>query len=530
MTWSRMLSALILSNSYYAVHASYTGLSGVTCSYTASQQWASGYDVNSCGAKCDTTSGCVSFETYSGSCYLYTSCLSPFDGQRTSNSCSGGSCTLYVSPHNPPPPSAPFNYQSLPGVTCSYTASQQWTGNGLIDVQLCGAKCDTTSGCVSFESYSGDCWLYISCDSSSNDGYRKTNSCPGGCNLYVKGGSGGSAPAAASGVVRDATSGKPISGVKVTFHCGEATGSATSSSTGAWSIAGLTAGPCTATFEHSGSVPLRESVTLGGTSAGSSSGGTSGSSTQITISLSPNDLVGTRKLRFVLSWGAAPPDLDAHLTKVASDGSDECEVYFKETTCKGSDYSAQLDVDARHGFGPETITLEPSAGLSGHFVFKAYRYSDSGSLYGSGAHVHVYNASGVLASVTVPRAYQDPPESCGPRYWHPFTALYSNGQLTGLKDHWQAATSASARIRSRRRLSEAGDPAPLACPVPWLLPEKGPEVLPLDPSVIGARVGIIAITLLMFSVGCLCWIRGHMAARQQEACLMKEHEMTKIGE
>ena len=461
----------------------------------------------------------MSFEAYSGNCWLYTHCLSPFEGQTASSSCFSGGCELYVSPHNPPPPSAPFAYQALPGVTCSYSAAYSWTSNGLIDVSMCASKCDTTSGCVSFEAYSGNCWVYSSCDSSSN-GQTASSSCSGGssCKLYVRGvappGPPPSVPTDASGVVRDSQTGSPIAGVTVTLTCSGHTGTATTSGEGVWSITGLVSGVCTCSYAHPGSIALRTTMELGSNAS---------SNQQLAISLSPNDLVGSSKLRFVLSWGATPPDLDAHLVSVSTDGTEGCEVYYKQKTCSDASYSAHLDVDARQGFGPETITLEPTAGvspgISSSFVYKVYRYSDAGSLYNSAAHVDVYNASGLLRSVAVPAAYQSPPETCGPRYWTPFTAHYSKGRLMRIQDHWQATSGVpSAAEVSGRRLSEQ----PLSCPVPWLLPGKAPELIPLSPEAVGARVALVLIPLLMLSVCGICWLKGRQS-HGHAIELMKEH-------
>ena len=60
--------------------------------------------------------------------------------------------------------------------------------------------------------------------------------------------------------------------------------------------------------------------------------------------------LGPGKLRMVMTWGAAPRDLDSHL--ITSTG---CNVYYGRKRCP--DGSASLDADVTDGFGPETINV-----------------------------------------------------------------------------------------------------------------------------------------------------------------------------
>src|SRR5690606_12402407 len=68
-------------------------------------------------------------------------------------------------------------------------------------------------------------------------------------------------------------------------------------------------------------------------------------------------------LRLVLAWGQTPADLDAHLTGPNGTGG-RFHVYWVERS-----YGAtRLDVDDTQSYGPETITVFPTAAGT-------YRYS-----------------------------------------------------------------------------------------------------------------------------------------------------------
>jgi len=109
-------------------------------------------------------------------------------------------------------------------------------------------------------------------------------------------------------------------------------------------------------------------------------------STSADVSLSPVQ-TGNGSFRVVLKWGKDPSDLDAHLRAPG------CEVYFSSKVCKGANYTAVLDVDARQGYGPETITV--TNGLGNDFIYSVKWYAGSGSSWASTeAIVTVYGSMG----------------------------------------------------------------------------------------------------------------------------------------
>jgi hypothetical protein len=118
-----------------------------------------------------------------------------------------------------------------------------------------------------------------------------------------------------------------------------------------------------------------------------------------------NPPLATGELRFVLTWGSEPSDLDSHL--LTPDGS---HVYFADDAPYGA--GAYLDVDDTSSYGPETITITTvQAGTYHYFV---HNYDEDGLLTSSGAQVRVFDDSGL---VTV---YYVPTSGTG-EYWDVFT-------------------------------------------------------------------------------------------------------------
>lgn len=118
-------------------------------------------------------------------------------------------------------------------------------------------------------------------------------------------------------------------------------------------------------------------------------------------------------IRFVLSWDAAPSDLDSHLTGSAADGS-SVHVFFVERTAKdGSGNTiADLDADDTDGYGPETVTLYDT---SGSFEYIVDDYTNSGNISFSGATVKIYVGSTLYTTVSIPSGIED--------QWHVCTVV-----------------------------------------------------------------------------------------------------------
>lgn len=109
------------------------------------------------------------------------------------------------------------------------------------------------------------------------------------------------------------------------------------------------------------------------------------------IVLSP---IGAELARIVLTWGATPSDLDAHLTGPdTASGLPRFHVYYSNPGELAARPYAALDVDNTASFGPETITITQQ--FAGVYRFSVHDYTDSdlnpsSALAGSGARVQVY--------------------------------------------------------------------------------------------------------------------------------------------
>lgn len=92
------------------------------------------------------------------------------------------------------------------------------------------------------------------------------------------------------------------------------------------------------------------------------------------------------EIRIVLTWGAYPTDLDSHLEGRSSDAQDVYIYYRRNINKYGADTIAELDVDDRSGYGPETTTIY----ANGSYRFRVNDFTGSGRLSESGAEVKVY--------------------------------------------------------------------------------------------------------------------------------------------
>jgi hypothetical protein len=134
--------------------------------------------------------------------------------------------------------------------------------------------------------------------------------------------------------------------------------------------------------------------------------------------LSPGGLTNA-SYRIVLQWNATPRDLDGHLVGPKGDGKN-FEIYYRDTTyIAGADTIAKQDIDARGGYGPETITLNQT--ITGKYRYYVDNYSQDATYAVSDAHVTVYRGTEVAAQFSVP--------SGSGRVW---TVFELNGQTGGI--------------------------------------------------------------------------------------------------
>lgn len=133
-------------------------------------------------------------------------------------------------------------------------------------------------------------------------------------------------------------------------------------------------------------------------------------------------LAETGEYRIVLSWGDTPRDLDAHIEGMWS-ASDYFHVYYaNQNASRNGENVANLDIDDRSGYGPETITLtvDPTA----EYVYYVRNYSGESPLYSSGAQVRVYQGNTLLET------YNVPVEQVNGRNWNVFKI--ENGRIVNI--------------------------------------------------------------------------------------------------
>jgi uncharacterized protein YfaP (DUF2135 family) len=138
----------------------------------------------------------------------------------------------------------------------------------------------------------------------------------------------------------------------------------------------------------------------------------------INFPISPK-LTTAGEMRFVLSWGSAPQDLDAHLLTPSISGT-VYHIFWNNAGSADAPPYASLDVDETEGYGPETITIHDLQ--AGTYHYWVHRFSDDAELAGSEAVVEVYGSGGLLSSYTAPSTGTD-------EYWHVFDINGSNGSV-----------------------------------------------------------------------------------------------------
>jgi Carboxypeptidase regulatory-like domain len=207
------------------------------------------------------------------------------------------------------------------------------------------------------------------------------------------------APGNITGGVSDATSGNLISNPTLELRAGinATTGTPLATTTGdvesVYFFNGFPPGTYTITASASGYVNASVTAIVLGNLTTNAPG----------IILSP---VGSETARIVLTWGAMPSDLDAHLTGPDTvPGLPRFHVYYANPGDLTARPYAALDIDNTSSFGPETITITKQ--FSGVYRYSVHDFSDSdlnpsSALAGSGARVQVYLNGALTKEFFVP--------------------------------------------------------------------------------------------------------------------------------
>lgn len=128
----------------------------------------------------------------------------------------------------------------------------------------------------------------------------------------------------------------------------------------------------------------------------------------VVIAISPKltSIDDSAAIRFVLTWGETPSDLDSHLFIKNSLDQVVGRVFYREDEYEDDTTSANLDVDDTSSYGPETITIDKT-NKDYTYSYYVYDYSnrgdyDSKELSLSSAKVSVYAGSKLMYTFNVP--------------------------------------------------------------------------------------------------------------------------------
>jgi hypothetical protein len=195
-----------------------------------------------------------------------------------------------------------------------------------------------------------------------------------------------------AGWVVDATSNEPIADARV---CGSGGSACVRTDTeGDYRLAGVPVGASNLRLTATGYSTLTTRVDI-----------MAGETLTRALALSPPLDAG--QWRFVLTWDAQPPDLDAFLwlpdgQAVFWGGRGDCDPNPPSTPV-----GACLEQDSRDGYGPETMTITDLRG-GGYYTLGVHRYDDPSdtvtepSITTSGARLHVYDSDGLRLEFRIP--------------------------------------------------------------------------------------------------------------------------------
>lgn len=107
--------------------------------------------------------------------------------------------------------------------------------------------------------------------------------------------------------------------------------------------------------------------------------------TEKTFTITPT--LSDGQIRIVLTWGSSPRDLDSYLSGTTDSGIEVYTSYHGRTCVANGTTIAELDVDDRDGYGPETTTIYD---INGVYEFRVVDFTGSGTMSSSGAVVKVY--------------------------------------------------------------------------------------------------------------------------------------------
>lgn len=223
----------------------------------------------------------------------------------------------------------------------------------------------------------------------------------------------------ASGKITNALTGDALDGVTVKFRNGAGNQSGsyvqtvagldielTTDSSGQYYTAALPAGNYTLEASKDGFITGYANIVAGNSDVCSNQN----------IALTPELSGGTT--RIVLTWAANPRDLDSHVVGTLTDGTVFHTYFGNKSDYDGDIEVCNLDVDDTTGYGPETITLNPTN--SAPYYYYIHRWAGSGTVASSEANIKVYQGSTLIAQFNVPTDQGEED------YWNVFAIVNGN--------------------------------------------------------------------------------------------------------
>jgi hypothetical protein len=197
-------------------------------------------------------------------------------------------------------------------------------------------------------------------------------------------------PGTVTGIVTNALTAAPIAGATVRVDGSSA--SATTGGDGRFTLTGAPSGTRTLRTTANGFVTETRTVNI-----------VANGSVEQAIALTPARPGG--EITIVLTWGAQPDDLDAHLSG-PDRGGGRFHIYYANRSAPSSSPYASLDVDDTTSFGPETITIsrDPTTGLfaAGDYHYWVHNFSETPEFDVSDGRVTVNSGGAQLDSFAVP--------------------------------------------------------------------------------------------------------------------------------
>lgn len=224
-----------------------------------------------------------------------------------------------------------------------------------------------------------------------------------------------------TGELKNATNGEGIAGVSIDLReglnvrSGSIIASTTTDVNGLYQI-DVDAGNYTAEASHPGFNTTYFTIT------------SIGGHTQVNENTSLSPTLTEGQMRFVLTWGENPYDLDSHLTGPIPDSTGRFHIYYNAKGDTNSIPFAVLDHDDTQQHGPETITIAEI--FDGVYRYSVHDFSNrdlesSIGLSNSGAKVEIYEGNSLIQSFNVPN-------NTGGTLWTVFEM--ENGVITSINE------------------------------------------------------------------------------------------------